>query len=107
MFVPPSGGAFSGNCGLAATILGTARTPHTLIDGEEIDRPAEVESIKYIACGNLTGDKPVACGDGYYVLGDDSWDSYDSRFEGPVPPGKVEGRAWLILAPEFRRGVVE
>lgn len=29
--------------------------------------------------------------------GDDSKDSDDSRFNGPVPPADVVGRAWVIL----------
>ena len=44
------------------------------------------------------------CGDGYFVLGDDSRDSDDSRFNAPVSPGDVVGRAWLILAPENTAG---
>jgi signal peptidase I len=93
--------------GLPGEQVQMLRGGRILIDGEEIDRPAEYEWIKYLACGNLTGDKTVECGDGYYVLGDEVWDSYDSRFEGPVPPEQIEGRAWLILAPESHRGFVK
>jgi len=56
--------------------------------------------------GNLTEGKPVPCGDGYYVLGDDLKDSDDSRFNGPVPPHRILGRAWLIVSPRNRFGWV-
>ncbi|MGD9649044.1 MAG: S26 family signal peptidase [Pirellulales bacterium] len=54
----------------------------------------------------MTEGKPFACGDGYYVLGDDSKDSDDSRFNGPVPTDDVLGRPWLILWPRDRAGRV-
>ena len=37
-----------------------------------------------------------------YVLGDDSKDSADSRYDGPVPPDIVRGRVWLIVWPPER-----
>jgi len=40
------------------------------------------------------------------VLGDDSADSDDSRFNGLVSPGDIIGRAWLILRPIDRFGFV-
>ena len=83
------------------------RGGHILIDGQPIERPGPLAWLEYFPYGNLTSDKPPAeCGDGYYVLGDQSRDSDDSRFNGPVQPDQLRGRPWLILAPSQRRGFV-
>jgi signal peptidase I len=63
-------------------------------------------SPRYYPYGNLAAGHPTSCGTGYYVLGDDSVDSQDSRFEGPIEPGRVSGRAWLIVWPLRRVGLV-
>jgi signal peptidase I len=76
-----------------------------LIDGQPIDCPPTFER-RYLQFGNLADGKPVPCGTGYYVLGDYLQDSEDSRFEGPVPPGRIIGRAWLIYRPWPRFGWV-
>jgi signal peptidase I len=77
-----------------------------LIDGEAIERPPALESIRYFAYGDLIGRRVGECGDGYYVLGDDSKDSDDSRYNGPLRRHRIIGRAWLILAPSERFGWV-
>ena len=59
-------------------------TGQLVIDGREVACPASLD-IKYLRFGNLIEGKPIPCGDGYYVLGDDLKDSDDSRFNGPVP----------------------
>jgi signal peptidase I len=76
-----------------------------LIDGEPIELPPVLEH-KYLRFGNLTDGKPVPCGNGYYVLGDDLKDSDDSRFNGPVAPHRIRGRAWFIAWPWQRVGWV-
>jgi signal peptidase I len=75
------------------------------VNGEPIELPASVDR-KYLRYGNLTDLKPVPCGDGYYVLGDFTSDSDDSRFNGPVKPSRILGRAWLIVSPWSRFGFV-
>jgi signal peptidase I len=82
------------------------RTGGLWIDGKPLARPAELKPVRYFAYGNLDFSQAAPCGDGYYVLGDDSRDSDDSRFNGPVKPGQIIGRAWLILAPAEHRGMV-
>ena len=77
-----------------------------LINGEATERPASLGYLKYYAYGNLARKEPVTCGLGYYVLGDDSKDSEDSRFEGPAKRGQVYGRAWLRVWPLSRIGFV-
>jgi signal peptidase I len=75
-----------------------------LINGREIERPPSLQFLKYLAVGNIQGRQAVDCGQGYYVLGDNSLDSDDSRFNGPVPPEQIIGRAWLVLWPSDHRG---
>ena len=76
-----------------------------LIDGEPVELPDSLD-LKYLRFGNLADGEPVPCGDGYYVLGDDLKDSDDSRFNGPVPPHRIMGRAWFIAWPMSRVGWV-
>jgi signal peptidase I len=75
------------------------------IDGEQIEIPRSLDN-KYLRFGNLIDGKPVPCGDGYYVLGDDLKDSDDSRFNGPVTANRIVGRAWLVVWPFRRFGFV-
>jgi len=42
----------------------------------------------------------------YHVLGDDTRDSQDSRFDGPIPTDQIKARAWLIVWPFSRIGFV-
>jgi signal peptidase I len=76
------------------------------INGTEIERPSWLQSRKYLDAGNLSGGREVECGTGYYVLGDDSHDSYDSRFTGPVAPSELRGRAAFVVWPLSRVAVV-
>ena len=87
--------------------------------------PADVSRIAHLARLELNADESAAmlaqlngffsiveqmsavdCGDGYFLLGDDSADSWDSRYEGPFERWRVRGRAWLIVGPSGRRGWV-
>lgn len=77
-----------------------------VIDGEPIEVPAELDFLHYFPFGNLVVDHTADCKEGYYVLGDFSRDSDDSRFNGPVWPEQLVGRAWLIVAPGEHRGFV-
>jgi signal peptidase I len=76
------------------------------VDDVPLAPPPSVPKLTYYAYGNLAAGNHVAAGDGYYVLGDDSKDSQDSRFEGPVPRERTEGRAWLIVWPPAHAGRV-
>jgi signal peptidase I len=77
-----------------------------VIDGTAVPRPACLASLKYYAWGHLSRRRTVACGDGYFVLGDDSKDSQDSRYEGPLDRSAIVGRAWLVVWPPKRIGFV-
>lgn len=76
------------------------------VNGREVPRPAALASIKYYDVGNLHGGHDVDCGRGYFVLGDDSRDSYDSRYLGPAAPEQFRGRVCFILWPFSRFGRV-
>ena len=77
-----------------------------LIDGQEVTPPPELVFLKYFPYGNLMDEQAVDCKSGYFVLGDYSRDSDDSRFNGPLDPTAIIGRSWLILQPSDRRGFV-
>jgi signal peptidase I len=77
-----------------------------IIDGEILERPRSTAQVRYYAYGNVSNGQRVDCGEAYYVLGDDSRDSWDSRFEGPVPKAKIAGRVWLRVWPLSRIGSV-
>jgi len=78
---------------------------YLLIDGRRVEPPHALNA-RFLRYGNLFDGKPVACKTGYYVLGDDLKDSDDSRFNGPVRPDRLIGRAWLIVWPPERFGWV-
>lgn len=92
--------------GLPGEKVQMLRHGRLFIDGKELTPPAELCFLHYFPYGNLADDKVVDCGEGYYLLGDFSRDSGDSRFSGPIDPKKIIGRAWLIVRPSERMGVV-
>ncbi len=77
-----------------------------LINGQPIARPASLSSLKYYAYGNLTGGRAAKCEDGWFILGDDSRDSQDSRFTGPLKWDRVRGRPWMVVWPPSRIGFI-
>jgi signal peptidase I len=94
--------------GLPGETVQMRRDGTVLIDGKEIKPPPELAFLDhhYLPYGNLFDGKPIPCGAGYYVLGDETKDSDDSRFHPPVLPERICGRAWIILGPSGRRGFV-
>jgi signal peptidase I len=77
------------------------------VNGQQISVPERLRYLKYLAAGNVAAGREVDCGKDYYVLGDDSGDSYDSRFTGPVAGERFRGRVWYILWPKSRIGFVQ
>jgi signal peptidase I len=84
----------------------TLRKGVLTIGGVPAARPASIAGLRYYAYGNLAAGQAAACEGGYYVLGDDSKDSEDSRYEGPVRKEQITGRAWVRLWPLRRVGAV-
>ena len=76
------------------------------INGIQMQPPPRLQFLKYYAHGNLAAGREVSCDAGYFLLGDDSRDSYDSRFTGPVSAKEFRGRVWCILWPNPRAGFV-
>jgi signal peptidase I len=68
--------------------------------------PSSLEFLRYYPCGSLSGGHASKCGEGYFLLGDDSRDSWDSRFDGPVDRSAIRGRVWLTVWPPSRFGFV-
>lgn len=73
-----------------------------VVDGEPLTPPPSLGFLDHLPYGNVKDGKKVECGDGYYVLGDLSTDSDDSRFNGPVACKEIVGRTWVIVAPWAR-----
>ena len=64
-----------------------------LIDGNSPERPAALAGIRYVRRGTY-GLRPVTLGPRqYYLLGDNSYLSQDSRSFGPVAAGRISA-AW-------------
>jgi signal peptidase I len=92
--------------GLPGEKVQMLRGGRILINGEETRLPEELGFLDYFPFGKLVESKTVECEDGYFVLGDYTRDSDDSRYNGPVPHDRLIGRAWLIVGPSGRRGLV-
>jgi signal peptidase I len=77
-----------------------------VINGEPVPPPGPLHFLNYYEYGRLRDGRAASCADGYFVLGDDSKDSQDSRFDGPLQPERIIGRPWLIVWPPARIGFV-
>ena len=82
------------------------RDKQLFINDQPVTVPSALSYLRYFAGGNLRAGKTPGCGTGYYVLGDDSRDSMDSRWDGPVPAEQIRARAWLRVWPPSRIGFV-
>jgi len=81
------------------TVALNQQTQMFAINGAAVERPKALTAIKYFEYGSLAKGQSATAGDGYYVLGDYSADSQDSRWIGPVMPDRIQGRPWLVVWP--------
>ncbi len=80
------------------------RGGEVLVDGRAVEKPPALAGVRYEARGRY-GAVPVLLGpDAYFVLGDNSYLSEDSRRFGPVPRSAIFGRADWIVWPWSRAG---
>jgi signal peptidase I len=85
------------------------RNGKILINGVAIQEPAVLTKIHYYNRGAY-GDKGQVIeipADSYYVLGDNSSASRDSRYWGFVPKKYLEGKAYKIYFPFNRSGAIK
>lgn len=82
----------------------SVRNNKVCINGVELAYPDHLKSLKHYALGDLITGREIDCGAGYFMLGDNSIDSWDSRFLGAVRPERFIGRVWLIIGPRSRFG---
>ena len=76
-----------------------------IVNGDQIPMPKTLSFLKYYAeYGLIAQGRTYQCTDGYFVLGDDTDDSQDSRFEGELAPDRIRSRAWLVIWPPKRIG---
>ena len=76
------------------------RAPHVYINGKKLLDPPVFRSLKYCEAGQYGIGEPFVVPEGhYFVMGDNSGNSNDSRFWGPLPIKKVLGKAVLIFWP--------
>ena len=77
------------------------------IDGVPQVSPPSLQFLKYLAVGQVREGHSFRCGaQHYFVLGDQSEDSQDSRFEGDIDIGRFEGRVLLRVWPPSRIGFI-
>lgn len=91
--------------------------PYLVIDGKRVESPAPIRRIEqrepgyagYVPAGmgadflaspaqsvKLTGSQ-------FFGMGDNTRNSFDSRYWGPVPAGNMVGPAWIVYWPMSRR----
>lgn len=83
------------------------RDGRILIDNRVLDHPPEVANRRYLNSGHMLPGSVMNVNPGFYmVLGDDTQDSYDSRFWGCLPAGAIRGIARAVVWPPAHAGVL-
>jgi signal peptidase I len=83
------------------------RSGKILINGLPLSDPGVFTQVEYVNAGYASPGVVLAMDeDSFFVVGDNSADSYDSRFWGAVRSGEILGKAALIVWPPHRFGPV-
>ncbi len=79
---------------------------HIYINGKRLTEPADVADRKYYPVGEYGESEVTVPANSYFMLGDNSLNSRDSRFWGFVPDNNVVGKAVAIYWPPNRIGLI-
>ncbi len=94
--------------GLPGEVIRMTMEGEIIVDGKTVVRPEALDFIRYYPYGALrTDERPADCGDAYFVLGDRSIDSRDSRYIGTISRKHFIGRPWVIVSPLSRSGFLQ
>jgi len=90
--------------GLPGETIQVLRDRTLLIDGRPMKTPVEVDDGHgYVGVGNLSLGRPFKVPPGQvYVLGDDTHDSLDSRWQGGIAVERIHGRVFVRVWPLAR-----
>jgi signal peptidase I len=79
-----------------------------LVNGKRIENPPSIRSVYYYNSGNYSREGQIidVPKDSYFVLGDNSASSRDSRFWGFVPKKNLLGKVILIYWPLHRMKII-
>ena len=80
---------------------------YILIDGKKINNPSPVPDNRYYNTGSYGTQKVQVPENKYFVLGDNSRNSKDSRYWGFVPYENLKGKAFLIYWPIIRIQLIQ
>lgn len=82
---------------------------HIYVNGNSLLEPPVFHHIRYFNYGPFgkEGEATTVPDNGYFVLGDNSGNSKDSRYWGFVPRANIKGKAICIYWPPSRIGLVE
>lgn len=78
------------------------RDGHIFANGRELNEEDGIPLISYVAA---RGERYVVSENAYFMLGDNSRNSFDSRYWGSVPRANIFGRVSRIYYPFSRAGV--
>jgi signal peptidase I len=82
------------------------RDGRLLIQGEAVELPAALQGVGLVRKGKFGLMKVALKKDEYFVLGDNSYPSRDSRQWGPVRRSLIQGRVLMVIHPWKRLQVV-